>query len=434
MTNRPHRFSKTLARPVPSTAPLPSASLSVAQLAYQANGWLVDCEIRQHSPATTATRRMMLDKLLWFLKENDLPCCGLAELRGFFSYLMSGHTGMGGRWGNPHMTRPVRPRTVETYHGHLRTFFAWVVGQGSLDQSPMARISAPICRADQIQPFTPAQVEAVLSAARTTQQPRRDEAIIMLLLDTGIRASELCGLTHGDLDLTERRITVLGKGNKKRSVYFGQRATKLLWTHLGGKEIEGEVPLFPSESTAGKGGHLSRYGLRDMIERLKGISGVTGVRCSAHTFRHTFAVSFLRAGGQVYALKEILGHTDIKQTLKYVALADADLKGQRRFSPGDQLAGTGPAGKPRTWNKVAGAKRATEPKRSMALSEEATSHPEKITHSKLTEWQVREIKARLASPGGLSKTALRIEIAAEYGISAATVKEVDLGYSWRHIE
>lgn len=62
-----------------------------------------------------------------------------------------------------------------------------------------------------------------------------------------------------------------------------------------------------------------------------------------------------------------------------------------------------------------------------------TPQIQKITQSKITEQEVREIKRRLASPGGLSKMALRIEIAAIYGISAATVKEIDLGYSWRHI-
>ncbi len=219
---------------------------------------------------------------------------------------------------------------MDTYHGHLRTFFQWVLTQGGLTISPMTLIKAPVCRADQIQPFTQDQLEAILAAARQTQNPRRDEAIIMLLLDTGIRASELCGLKQKDLDLNEKRITVLGKGGKRRSVYFGHQSTKALWAHLRGKETEEEAPLFPSERAEGKGAHLSRYGLRDMIERLNSVAGVSGVRCSAHTFRHTFAVSFLRGGGQVFHLREILGHTDLKMTSKYVSLAEA---GSGRSAP-----------------------------------------------------------------------------------------------------
>ena len=289
MTNRPHRFQKTLTKSVPTAAPAPPAVvnfLSLDQLAYYGHGWLVDCEIRQHSPATRATRRLILGKLLWYLRRQALSCCGTPELRGFFSYLINGHTEDGGRWGNPQMIRPIRPRTVDTYHGHLRTFFSWVIAQGPLSTSPMALISAPVCRADQIQPFTPDQVESLLAAARHTQQPRRDEAMVMLLIDTGVRASELCGLKHRDLDLTEKRITVLGKGGKKRTIYFGQRATKALWSYLGGKPVDADAPLFPSERASAKGDHLSRYGLRDMIGRLEEKSGVTGVRVSAHTFRH----------------------------------------------------------------------------------------------------------------------------------------------------
>ncbi len=289
MTNRPHRFQKTLSKFGPSKpdqAPAVVASLSLADLSHFADGWLVDCEIRQHSPSTTNTRRMILGKLLWYLRGHDLPCCGTAELRGFFAYLINGHNEGGGRWGNAQMTRPVRPRTVDTYHGHFRTFFSWVMAQGGLTASPMTLISAPVCRADQIQPFTPDQVDALLAASRRTQNAARDEAILLLLLDTGIRASELCGLKQKDLDMTEKRITVLGKGNKKRTVYFGQRVTKALWAYLRDKDVDGELPLFPSEATSGKGDHLSRYGLRDMIERLRDLSGVKGVRCSAHTFRH----------------------------------------------------------------------------------------------------------------------------------------------------
>ena len=447
MTNRPHRFQKTLTKSVPTVAPAPPAVvnfLSLDQLTYYGHGWLVDCEIRQHSPATRATRRLILDKLLWYLRSQALSCCGTSELRGFFSYLINGHTEDGGRWGNPQMTRPIRPRTVDTYHGHLRTFFSWVIAQGPLSASPMALISAPVCRADQIQPFTPDQVESLLAAARHTQQPRRDEAMVMLLIDTGVRASELCGLKHRDLDLTEKRITVLGKGGKKRTIYFGQRATKALWSYLGGKPVDADAPLFPSERASAKGDHLSRFGLRDMIGRLEEKSGVTGVRVSAHTFRHTFAVSFLRGGGQVYALKEIMGHTDLKMTLKYVALAEADLASQRRFSPGDQLTGNGPAARPRTWAKGKAqpekaaesldGKNAGEGKSGEVGNQARPNQVQKINRAKLTEEQVRVIKTELLAQDGRTETEKRLALARRYGVALATVKEIALGYSWSHVD
>ncbi len=139
----------------------------------------------------------------------------------------------------------------------------------------------------------------------------------------------------------------------------------------------------------------------------------------------------------MFALKEILGHTDLKMTAKYVALADADLASQRRFSPADQLAGQA-SGKPQTWSKDGGRAggRPTRPRAEKTVCENAgpASNPKKITQSKLTESQVREIKAKLKAPNELGKAALRAEIAIAYGISAAAVKEIDLGYSWRHVE
>src|ERR1700691_4316049 len=92
------------------------ASLGVAQLERYAEGWLLDGEIRQHSKQTIATRRIFTSKLLWFLRHKEYAECGLMELRQFLAYLGKGHLDPGGRFGNPHLTQPVRPRTVKDYH------------------------------------------------------------------------------------------------------------------------------------------------------------------------------------------------------------------------------------------------------------------------------------------------------------------------------
>lgn len=314
-----------------------AATISVGDLSYFADGWLLDGEIRKHSPHTIALRRLILNNLLWFLEREEFSCCGTTELRGFLAYLVNGHTSPGGRWGNPKMVKPVRPRTVETYQGHLKTFFSWMLDEGALEASPMQRMRPPVCRADQVQPFTTDQIKALLLATRRTWYPARNQCVIRLLFDTGVRADELCRLTRADLDLNERRITVLGKGNKKRSVYFGKQTTKALWAYLRDAGLEAAAPLFASERGGRKAEHMTPHGLGDMVERLGKAGGVVGVRCSPHTFRHTFAVEFLRVGGQAFALREILGHTDLKMKMKYVQFVEADIAGQRRYSPGDRL-------------------------------------------------------------------------------------------------
>jgi hypothetical protein len=167
--------------------------LSLAEIERNAEGWLLDGEIRQHSDTTLANRRLILDKLLWFLRERSYPTCGLLELRQFLAYISRGND-QGGRWGNARVTSAALPSTVQTYHRHLRTFFRWLISEGILEASPMESITTPVARPDQVQPFTQAQVQALLQYAKKSQFPRRNEAILLFLLDRvrfRIRASQL---------------------------------------------------------------------------------------------------------------------------------------------------------------------------------------------------------------------------------------------------
>jgi len=211
------------------------------------------------------------------------------------------------------------------------------VAEGAMAASPAERVKPPVSRPDQVQPFTIQQVEALLSAAKKSRNPRRDQAIILTLLDTGIRASELCGLAESDVELVSpRQIRVLGKGNKRRSVPIDKRTARALWQYL--EETRDERlpggPLFLSDRGLSAGESLTGSGLLQLIERLGKAAGIESVRCSPHSFRHSFAVMFLRGGGNTFTLQQILGHTSLDMTRRYVELAQADLENQhRQYSP-----------------------------------------------------------------------------------------------------
>lgn len=307
------------------------AAPTVSQVEQNGKTWLLDGEIRQHSRATLSLRTIILDKLVWFLRQREYERCGTLELRHFLAYLTTGHEQPGGRWGNEKQDRPVRPSTVATYHRHLRTFFWWLVEEGIITVSPMEAVASPVARPDQIQPFTPAQVNALLQAAKKSQQPRRNESLLLFLLDTGLRATELCSLRTKDVDLQGRRCTVLGKGNKRRTVPFGGTAIKALWQYLREDAHEPDDPLFFSE----RGDPFTRSGLLQLFRRLGKAAHIEAARCSPHTMRHTFAVEFLRGdgkgmGGNVFTLQQLLGHTTLSMTNRYVALAQADIEAQHR--------------------------------------------------------------------------------------------------------
>ena len=327
----------------PAAKPVSRTIITTEILHKFIDGWIIDGEIRQQSSQTTAIRRIVSNKLKWFLEHKQCSVVGTAELRLFLSYLTNGHAEDGGRWGMTQCKKPPRPATVKTYHAHLCVLFKWIVAEGELDISPMDRVPPPRVPVDQVLPFTEAQTEALFAAARKSNHPRRDEAILLLLFDTGMRISELCGLTRDAIDMTSKSCRVIGKGNKARTLYFGRSTTRAIWVYLREEALDdpaSDKPIFISDRGTRAGDGLTRSGALQLITRLGIAAGLDAVRCSPHTFRHTFAVAFLRGGGNVFALKEILGHTDLKMTQKYVSFVQADVEKQhRQYSPVDRLKG-----------------------------------------------------------------------------------------------
>jgi integrase/recombinase XerD len=119
-------------------------------------------------------------------------------------------------------------------------------------------------------------------------------------------------------------------------VSFQKTTARALWNYLREEEREPNDPLFLSE----RGEQLTRSGLLQLIERLGSTARITAARCSPHTFRHTFSVEFLRAGGNVFSLQQMLGHTALHMTNRYVTLAQADIENQhRQYSPVERLKG-----------------------------------------------------------------------------------------------
>jgi integrase/recombinase XerD len=216
-----------------------------------------------------------------------------------------------------------------------------MVEEGVLESTLLGRRKAPVSRPHQVTPFTPAQVEALIGASRKSSHPKRNEALVLFMVDTGARASEVCGLCNGDLELSSRRAMLTAtKGGRTRNVFFGKRSTRALYSLLleSGTKGDPEVPVFLSDRGLEAGGRLTPSGLRQLFERLGNAARIEGVRCSPHTCRHYYAIEFLRAGGSLFSLQQALGHTSLSMVKRYVAWAEADLERQsKQFSPADRL-------------------------------------------------------------------------------------------------
>jgi integrase len=342
----------------PETAPDNQDTLTRALLLRCANGWALDLRAENKSPSYQEGGKFITSRLLWWLDRDGHASCGPDQIKGFMIYLQHAHEGPEGRWGEAGETRathaekaartrgyqpvsvryaPISDCTIKDYWVTLRAFFNWVVAQGILEKSPLARMKAPVHRPDQMQPYTNDQVTAIIEAAAKSNFARRNTAIVAFLLDTGVRADELCGLRWAEVDIVRQCATVLGKGRKRRLVSWSKQTQKALvrYSQETGTMEDKDAPVFRAEGGPTAGEPLTVGGLRKIIKGICAAAGVTSEdsssqRICTHTFRNTAAVNFLRAGGDQMTLMNLLGHNSLEMTKRYVSFCSADIEAQMR--------------------------------------------------------------------------------------------------------
>jgi len=217
----------------------------------------------------------------------------------------------------------------------LRTFFSWCANE-QICPNLSAGIRLPRREIKTIQSLSLIQVKALLDQCRgSTFQQRRDDALLRVLVDSGLRVGELVALDVPHLDLDGCRVFVrTGKGRKQRIVPVGARTIRALAKYLAVRSRE--YPTCEALFVGHNGRRMTTRHAHNHICRLAKRAGVEGVRCSPHVLRHTFAKLFLERGGSVFVLQEILGHNSLAMTRRYVALANTDVaEAHRRASPGD---------------------------------------------------------------------------------------------------
>ncbi|OPZ88266.1 MAG: Tyrosine recombinase XerD [bacterium ADurb.Bin429] len=235
------------------------------------------------------------------------------------------------------ITHRLQVSAVTAYHSllTLRVFFGFLVKDGTLAENPATDLDPVRRKRPLIPTFSPDQITALLAACQGKAfHDVRDRALLMLLLDTGLRASELCTLRLENIDWTECTVTVWGKGGKQRAVPFGEATRQTLLPYL---DRRGELGT-PMVFVTCYGDPLTRRRLQTIIHNRGTQAKIARVRCSPHTFRHTFAVMYLRNGGDVFSLQKLLGHSDLTMTRRYAELSDTDVREKHRtYSPGDRF-------------------------------------------------------------------------------------------------
>ena len=149
----------------------------------------------------------------------------------------------------------------------------------------------------------------------------RDRLIIEMLYATGVRVSELVNIKYSDIDFNNKKIRVLGKGNKERIVYYGEYAEEVLKSYMN-SHIKNENGYVFTNS---KGGQLSDRGVRYIIDNIMNKLSVK-VHVTPHVLRHTFATDMLNNGCDIKVVQELLGHSSLQTTEVYTHVTNERLK------------------------------------------------------------------------------------------------------------
>lgn len=258
-------------------------------------------------------------------------------VRRYVIYLQDEHSKYDG-----HPYTPSREGRLSDYsvQGHVRTlraFSSWLEREGYLEENVLSRLRVPRAVKEEIKPLAPEEISRILSCfTANTTIGCRSYAIVYLMLDAGLRVSEVAGLEMEGLDLEQGQLLVRGKGNKERVVPIGSNAQKYLQRYIYHFRPDPAFPEYDKVFLTSEGKPLTDNSLKLFFTRLKVKTGIK--RLHAHLLRHTFATYYLRNGGELLSLQKILGHTSLEMVRVYSHLAEGDVKAKhRRYSPMDRL-------------------------------------------------------------------------------------------------
>jgi len=276
---------------------------------------------RALSPNTVAAYRRDLTRYDRFLSDRGIGDAALADdatVASFVAHLS------GARYGDD---RPYRTSSVARSLAGVRAFHRFLAAEGGAAEDPSAAVVRPRVPRTLPRPLSTDEVERIVTAPSGAEPaPLRDRAVLETLYGAGLRVSELTGLDVDDVDLEERSVRVVGKGDKERLVPMGRCARDAVAAYL--------TRARPSMATARsrgalflnlRGGRLTRQGAARILKQSAARAGIR-TRVSPHIMRHSFATHLLEGGADVRVVQELLGHASVSTTQIYTLVTQQHLR------------------------------------------------------------------------------------------------------------
>ena len=215
------------------------------------------------------------------------------------------------------------PATISRRVSAVRAFYAHQFLLGVRTDNPAAELESPRRRPKLPRTLSPRETERLIEAAAgTSPRALRDSALVELLYGGGLRVSEAVGLERAAVDLDERLVRCVGKGNKERIVPIGRSAAEALRRYLSRGRPYLDRRLRAELFLNARGGPLTRAGAFLIIRRLAEKAGLEPERVHPHLLRHSFATHLLEGGADLRSVQEMLGHADLATTQIYTHVSD----------------------------------------------------------------------------------------------------------------
>jgi site-specific recombinase XerD len=265
--------------------------------------WISALKVEGRSQKTVQAYSYLINRLL---KDLNVP------IRNITVYHLR-------NWLTKEKERGISDGTLKGNREVFSSMFGWLWREGLIEKNPVANIGAIKVQKKIREPYADVELENLKSACGKSKLPDRDIAVISFLLSTGCRVSEMTQLNRDDINFIDKEVTVLGKGNKERVVYFDDVTAMYLRRYLDARQ-----DLCPALFANIRHNRLQQNGVRVMLKRMAKIAGVE--HAHPHKFRRTLATMLIAHGMPIQEVAAILGHEKLDTTMKYIALDKSQVK------------------------------------------------------------------------------------------------------------
>lgn len=290
-----------------------------------------------------STIRWYNDILMFFckyLKKNGqatgIDSFNIENARKYILYLRSRN-----RFdGHPYIPKQHALLSPQTVRGHIRglkAFSSWLHREQYADENRLRYLKIPRVPVKLVEPLTDQEINQITASINQgSLTGSRNHAIFVTALDNGLRASELADIAIGQLDLKKGFCKITGKGDKERIAPVGDFVKMTLWNYINRIRPEPASPECDKLFLPPSGRPITANTIKLVFSRLAKKSGVKRLFC--HLCRHSFSINYLLNGGDIFSLREILGHTTLEMVNHYLHFTRSQLTAQHhKYSPMDKL-------------------------------------------------------------------------------------------------